>query len=60
MTAASGQHLAGQVLDEMVTAYGWQAHSVGGFMSGLLRRRLGLTVTSQKEGDGVRRCFVAV
>jgi hypothetical protein len=30
-------------------ATGWRAHSVRGFMSGGLGKKLGLTVTSEKE-----------
>jgi hypothetical protein len=43
----------GATLDELMHATGWQAHSVRGVMSGVLRKRLGLNVQSELL-DGVR------
>ncbi|WP_119419686.1 DUF3489 domain-containing protein [Desertibaculum subflavum] len=44
---------AGATLAEIVEATGWQAHSVRGAISGTLKKKLGLTVTSHKvEGRG--------
>lgn len=43
----------GTTIAEMMSATGWQAHSVRGALSGSLKRR-GITVTSDKA-DGVRR-----
>ncbi|WP_420346174.1 DUF3489 domain-containing protein [Pelagibius sp.] len=43
----------GASLDEIVEATGWQPHSVRGAISGTLKKKLGLTVTSEKtEGRG--------
>ncbi len=43
----------GASLDEIVAATGWQAHTVRGAIAGALKKRLGLTVTSEKvEGRG--------
>lgn len=35
-------------------ATGWQAHSVRGFVSGTLGKRMGLVVESAKREDGQR------
>ncbi len=43
----------GASLDEIVTATGWQTHTVRGAIAGALKKKLGLTVTSDKvEGRG--------
>ena len=40
---------------DLMKATGWQAHSVRGFISGVLTRKMGLTVTSTKGENGERR-----
>ncbi len=35
-------------------ATGWQAHSVRGFISGALGKKMGLTVNSERPADGER------
>jgi hypothetical protein len=44
----------GATVDDIVSATGWQAHSVRGFISGVLGKRMGLTVESAKREDGKR------
>ncbi len=38
----------GATIDEIIEATGWQAHSVRGAISGTLKKKLGLTVTSEQ------------
>jgi hypothetical protein len=42
----------GATIDEMANATGWQRHSVRGVMSGVLKKRLGLSIASEKEDRG--------
>ena len=43
----------GATLDEIVAATGWLPHTARGAMSGALKKKLGLTITSEKvEGRG--------
>jgi hypothetical protein len=42
----------GASIDEMTEATGWQRHSIRGMMSGELKKRLGLSVASEKEERG--------
>ena len=44
----------GASLREIMKASGWQAHSVRGFISGTLSKKLSLTVVSAKGPDGER------
>ena len=44
----------GATLAELMKATGWQGHSVRGFLSGALGKKLGLTVTSTKTEGGER------
>jgi hypothetical protein len=39
----------GATIDEIVTATGWQYHTVRGAMAGALKKKLGLTITSEKD-----------
>ena len=39
---------------ELMEATGWQAHSVRGFLSGTIGKKMGLTLVSEKGGNGER------
>jgi hypothetical protein len=64
IVAASGTKLAqletllrrpeGATVDQISASIGWQAHSVRGAMSGTLKKKQGLTITSDKAQDGQR------
>ena len=47
---------SGATIDEIVTATGWQSHTVRGAMAGALKKKLGLTITSEKV-DGRGRIY---
>jgi hypothetical protein len=49
----------GASIDEIVAATDWQPHSVRGFLSGAVKKRLGIDVISEKGADAVRRYYVA-
>ena len=44
----------GVTLKDLMAATKWQAHSVRGFISGALRKKMGFTVESTKSADGER------
>jgi hypothetical protein len=45
----------GASTEELQQATGWQAHSVRGFLAGTVKKKLGLTLVSDKPADGPRR-----
>ena len=45
----------GASIDQLVEATGWQEHSVRGFLSATVRKKLALTLTSDVGKDGIRR-----
>ena len=49
----------GATLAEIVEATGWQSHTVRGAMAGALKKKLGLTITSEK-GDARGRIYKIV
>ncbi|MEO5952454.1 MAG: DUF3489 domain-containing protein [Chloroflexia bacterium] len=50
----------GASIEEIVAATDWQPHSVRGFLSGAVKKRLGIDVVSEKNAKtGERRYYVA-
>lgn len=41
----------GASIDDVMKATGWQAHSVRGAISGTIKKKQGLAVTSEKSGE---------
>ena len=49
----------GASIDEMTRATGWQDHSVRGFLSGTVKKRMGLVLGSEVDKSGIRRYRIA-
>jgi hypothetical protein len=49
----------GASLSELRKATGWQAHSVRGFLSGAVKKKMGLRIDSVSRDDGERAYCVA-
>lgn len=45
----------GVTIAQMMESTGWQAHSVRGFLSGVVRKKLGHELVSDVGNDGLRR-----
>ena len=45
----------GVTIAQLVETTGWQAHSVRGFLSAVIRKKLGLMLVSEIGKDGIRR-----
>jgi hypothetical protein len=49
----------GAMIEELQAATGWQEHSVRGFLAGAVKKKLGLTLLSEKQHMGPRRYRIA-
>ena len=46
---------SGVSLPDLIKATGWQAHSIRGYISGTLKKRLNLNIINNTDTDGLRR-----
>jgi hypothetical protein len=53
------ERTGGATLAEIMTSTGWQAHSVRGFISGTMGKKMGRKVDSTKREDGERVYTIA-
>jgi len=49
----------GATVAQLQKATGWQAHSIRGFMSGIVKKRLGLALKSDVGKNGERRYAIS-
>ena len=52
-------HPGGVTIAQMMARSGWQAHTVRGAISGMVRKRLGYEVVTEKGADGQRAYRIA-
>ena len=49
----------GASISDLRQATGWQAHSVRGFLSATVKKRMGLALQSERSGKGERRYLIS-
>ena len=49
---------AGASVDELCKLTEWQPHSVRGFLSGTVRKKLGLEVSTRKDANSTTRYYI--
>ena len=56
---AAMRHPGGATIAQMMAGTGWQAHTVRGTISGMVKKRLGYEVVTEKGADGQRAYRIA-
>ena len=46
------QRSEGATIKDLMTISGWQAHSVRGFLSGVLVKKMGMKISSEERDEG--------
>lgn len=53
------RHPDGATIAQMMAGTSWQAHTIRGAISGMVRKRLGFEVVTEKGADGQRAYRIA-
>jgi hypothetical protein len=53
------RHPGGATITQMMAGTGWQAHTIRGAISGMVKKRLGYAVVTEKGADGQRTYRIA-
>jgi len=53
------RHPSGATIAQMMAGTGWQAHTVRGAISGMVKKRLGYAIVTEKGADGQRAYRIA-
>jgi Protein of unknown function (DUF3489) len=57
--STSESQISGVTIEDIIAKTGWQPHSVRGFFSGLVKKKLKLPLVSDVGKDGARRYHIA-
>ncbi|MEX6631948.1 DUF3489 domain-containing protein [Hyphococcus lacteus] len=49
---------SGASLEDLAAISGWQDHSIRGFLSGTVKKKLGYTLVAEKPNKGAQRYYI--